>query len=95
MRNLTFHAVDNDQILAFSKRDGDDIVIVILTLDPFGTREATVTLDMPALGMDWHDSFRVRDEVGQTTFVWRQHNYVRLDPHAQCAHILHVRRGAA
>lgn len=95
MRNLTFHEVDNDQIIAFSKRDGDDVVIVILTLDPFGTREATVTLDMPALGMDWHDSFRVRDEVGQTTFVWRQHNYVRLDPHAQCAHILHVRRGAA
>ncbi len=95
MRDLTFHQIDSDQMIAFSKRDGDDVVIVICTLDPFGAREATVTLDMPALGMDWHDSFRVRDEVANNTFVWSQHNYVRLDPHVQCAHILHVRRGAA
>ena len=95
MRDLTFHDIDSDQMIAFSKSDGDDIIIVICTLDPFGAREATVRLDMPALGMDWHDSFRVRDEVGQTTFAWGQQNYVRLDPHVQCAHILHVRRGAA
>ena len=95
LRDITFHEIDSDKMIAFSKRDGDDVIIVVCTLDPFGPREATVTLNMPALGMDWHESFRVRDEITDSTFVWRQRNYVRLDPHANCAHILHVRKGAA
>ena len=37
----------------------DDMVIVVLNLDPHGTRETTVHLDMPALGLDWHDTFVV------------------------------------
>ena len=33
-----------------SKRAGDDIVIVVVNLDPHGARETTVHLNMPALG---------------------------------------------
>ena len=32
-------------------------VLVVVNLDPHQAREATVWLDMPALGMDWHDRF--------------------------------------
>lgn len=95
LRDITFHTIDSDQMICFSKQDGDDLIIVVCTLDSFGPREATVTLDMPALGMDWHESFRVRDEITDQTFVWRQYNYVRLDPHVACAHVLHVQKGAA
>ena len=52
-------------------------------------------LDMPALGLEWHESFRVRDLVTDTTYVWRENNFVRLDPFLHCAHIFHVRQGAA
>ena len=41
----------------------DDIVIVVVNLDPHGARETTVHLDMPALGFDWHDAFVVNDEI--------------------------------
>ena len=95
LRNLTFHHVEDDSIIAFSKTDGDDTILVVCTLDPHQPRETQIHLDMPALGMEWHESFRVRDDVTDTTYVWREHNFIRLDPHVACAHILHLRQGAA
>ena len=45
----------------------DDTVIVVVNVDPHGTRETIVHLDMPALGLDWHDTFVVDDELtGET-----------------------------
>ena len=67
-------------------------MLVVVNLDPHGTREATVSLDMPELGMDWQESFAVHDEVSGATYWWRQHNYVRLDPYHEPAHVFTVRR---
>ena len=97
LRNLRFHHVDNDGIIAFSKGrelpDGtDDVVLVVVNLDSHGTREATTSLDLPALGFDWGDTFLAHDLLTDQAFSWGQHNYVRLDPAVEPAHILHVRR---
>jgi starch synthase (maltosyl-transferring) len=97
LRNLRFHSVDNDAILAFSKREplpdgGHDTVLVVVNLDPHGTREATTSLDMPALGLDWHETFAAQDQLTGQTFSWGQFNYVRLDPAHEPAHVLSVRR---
>ena len=94
LRNLTFHPTTNDKLLAFSKREGDDVVLVVCTLDPHGAREGVVELDMPALGLHWTDNFAARDLVSGHTWVWGQFPYVRLDPHQHVAHIVHVRPGA-
>ena len=51
-----------------------------------------VHLDLPALGLDWHDSLAVHDELTGQDWHWGQHNYVRLDPGAEPAHLLTVRR---
>ena len=75
----------------FSKSAGDDTVIVVVNVDPHATRETIVHLNMPALGLDWHDSFVVRDEITDQTWTWREHNFVRLDPAHEPAHILAVR----
>ena len=91
LRNLRLHHIPNDAMLAFSKREGSDVVIVILALDPHAASESTVTLDMPALGMEWHDTFTVHDELSGMTWTWGQENYVRLDPAVEPAHILTVR----
>lgn len=93
LRDLTFHSVDNDKMIAYSRRDGDDVVIVICTLDPYGAQEATVHFDMAALGMDWSAEFRADDEVSGNAWVWGPHTYVRLDPYQACAHIVRVRKG--
>ncbi len=70
---------------------GADTVLVIVNLDPHETRETTVRLDMPALGLGWDDSFDVTDEITGQTFRWGRDNYVRLDPSVEPAHILTVR----
>ena len=65
----------------------------MVNLDPHAVRESTVRLDMPQLGLDWTDRFRVRDEVTGAEYDWGQDNYVRLDPFVEPAHVLTLRRG--
>jgi len=88
LRNLRFHATDNDALIAYSKRTGDDTVVVVANLDPHHTQEATVSLDMPQLGLDWHESVPVRDELTGDTYNWGRANYVRLGRGG--AHVLTV-----
>jgi len=71
---------------------GDDTVLVIVNLDPHQPREATVWLDMPALGMDWSEGFTVTDELSGESYRWGRANYVRIDPAGQPAHIFTVTR---
>jgi starch synthase (maltosyl-transferring) len=91
LRDLCFHPVDNDAVIAFSKRAGDDVVLVVVNLDPHHTSEATVSLDMPGLGLAWHETFPVRDELTGESYHWGRDNYVRLDPGRAPAHILSLR----
>jgi len=67
-----------------------DTVLVIVNLDPHQPREATVWLDLPALGMDWGAGFTVTDELTGESYRWGQANYVRLDPSVTPAHIFTV-----
>ncbi len=94
LRNLRFHDVDNDAILCWSKRDPDtgNTILVICSLDSRNPHWANTSLDMPALGLDWHERMVVRDELTGASFVWGQHNAVRLDPYGQPAHIFTVER---
>ncbi|CUU60743.1 starch synthase (maltosyl-transferring) [Parafrankia irregularis] len=94
LRNLSLHQSDAPEIMAFSKRLADeDLVIVVVNLDPHMARETTVRLDMPALGFDWGDTFTVHDEFTGASYQWGRDNYVRLDP-SEPAHVLTVRRHA-
>ncbi|WP_200941774.1 alpha-1,4-glucan--maltose-1-phosphate maltosyltransferase [Angustibacter sp. Root456] len=99
LRNITFHPVDDDATICFSKRltaaqsptGREDTVIVIANLDPHGVRETMVHLDMPALGLGYDDGFVAHDLVTGQTWHWGEHVYVRLDPHTEPVHIVHVR----
>jgi starch synthase (maltosyl-transferring) len=101
LRNLRFHGVDQPELMCFSKRasrippspvtgeaQGDDTVLVVVNVDPHRTREATVWLDLPALGVD--REFTVTDELTGESYLWGQANYVRLDPETRPAHIFTV-----
>jgi starch synthase (maltosyl-transferring) len=96
LRNVTVHRTDDDAILCFSKRDQsgdtDCTLIVVVNLDPHSIRETMVHLDVPALGLEGEDSFQVHDELTDQTWTWTTHNYVRLDPSVEPAHVLTIRR---
>ena len=91
-RTITFHHLDNDALLAYSKFDPvtGDCVLVVVTLNPFGPEESTLWLDMAAFGKEWYDRFWVRDEVTGDEFQWGQSNYVRLDPARAVSHIVNM-----
>ncbi|MEU1791175.1 alpha-1,4-glucan--maltose-1-phosphate maltosyltransferase [Streptomyces sparsogenes] len=93
LRNLRFHHVDNESVIAYSKRTGDSCVLTVVNLDPRHTQEATVSLNMPELGLDWHESAPVRDELTGETYHWGRDNYVRLEPGRPMApaHVLALR----
>ncbi|WP_319436932.1 alpha-1,4-glucan--maltose-1-phosphate maltosyltransferase [Mycobacterium sp. RTGN5] len=92
LRTITFHNVENDALLAYSKFDpvSGDTVLVVVTLNAFGPEEGTVWLDMAALGMHPYDRFWVRDEITGEEYQWGQSNYVRLEPSRAVAHILNM-----
>jgi starch synthase (maltosyl-transferring) len=63
-------------------------------VNPHEPREATVTLDLEALGMTWDAGMTVRDLLTGAEYAWGERNYVRLDPHATPAHIFAVQANA-
>jgi starch synthase (maltosyl-transferring) len=98
LRNLRFHHSDQPEILCFSKsvgplgREGErDTVLVVVNIDPHQPREATVWLDVAALGISPGEEFVVTDELSGDSYRWGQANYVRLDPAAAPAHIFTVK----
>jgi starch synthase (maltosyl-transferring) len=91
LRNLRFHQVDNAAITAFSKRSGDDTVLVICSTDPHNVQAGWTNLDMWQLGYDWSDRFIVRDLLRDVEYEWGQFNFVSLDPATIPAHIFSVR----
>jgi starch synthase (maltosyl-transferring) len=93
LRNLRFHHVDQPELICFSKRlaQAEDTVLVVVNLDPHQPREASVWLDLPALGMESSGDFVVVDEFSGQSHRWGQANYVRLDPATEPAHIFQVK----
>ncbi|MGC5397441.1 alpha-1,4-glucan--maltose-1-phosphate maltosyltransferase [Streptomyces sp. DT20] len=91
LRDVHFHSSDNDALIVYSKRSGSNIVLMVVNLDPHHTQEATVSLDMPQLGLERHESVPVRDELTGTSYHWGRTFYVRLEPGVTPAHIAVLR----
>jgi starch synthase (maltosyl-transferring) len=96
LRNLEFHEIDNPSLLCWSKRDPetDNTVLVICSFDSANVQWGNTALDMPALGLEWHEQFTVTDQLTGATYEWGQHNAVRIDPYVEPAHVfvVHPRR---
>lgn len=101
LRNVTVHETTNEQILCFSKyvsaehspTGKADTILVVLNLDPYATQEATLILDLDALGVPASGrgpgaQYEVRDELSGSVFNWNNTPFVRLDPRGSVAHII-------
>ena len=93
-RTLEFHAIDNTQLLAYSKRspDGSNVVLMIANLDPVHPQSGWTDLRMWELGFeDWRTRFVAHDLLSDETFAWRgPRNFVELDPARRPGHILRI-----
>ena len=89
--NLRFHATDNDQILCYSKRARDNVVLIVVNLDPRWTQSGWTQLDLDALGLRPEEAFEVQDLLTDERYTWRgPRNYVELHPQKMPAHVLRV-----
>jgi starch synthase (maltosyl-transferring) len=93
LRNVRFHHCDNDQILAYSKREGDNLILVVVNLDPNFAQETTINWDMQALGFaqdNYPNNFEVTDLIDSAKYQWSPHTYVRLDPTRLSGKVVHI-----
>jgi starch synthase (maltosyl-transferring) len=85
--NITFLTTENDALIAYAKRTGDNTVITVVTLDPVGAQEGIVVVPY---GLGLAPVFTVTDLLSGESFDWRMgRNFVRLDPY-RVAHLLRV-----
>ena len=91
LRNLHFHPTDSDQIIAYSKREGDNLVLVVVNLDAFNAQETVIHWDMWALGID-KESFEVLDLLDKKSYSWSPNTYVKLDPARPIGRVAHICR---
>jgi starch synthase (maltosyl-transferring) len=92
LRNLVFHNTGSDAVIAYSKREGSDLILIVVNLDPTFAQETTIHWDLGALGVT-SEKFRVRDLLDNSVFEWSRDTYIRLDPSrpsGKVAHIAHV-----
>jgi starch synthase (maltosyl-transferring) len=92
--SLTFHPLDNDQMIAYSKKTDDrsNIIVVIVNLDFRFRQSGWVQLPLEEFGMDPRQPFEVHDLLTDARFHWQgPRNYVELNPSQIPAHILKLR----
>ncbi|MBV8162505.1 MAG: hypothetical protein JO265_16425 [Acidimicrobiia bacterium] len=93
LSNVCFEHSNNEHILAYSKvsHGGEDVVLVVVNLDPFSTHEDTLWLDLDRLGLPADTPYEAHDELSGETYVWSGSSpYVSLSPDRP-AHVLHLR----
>jgi starch synthase (maltosyl-transferring) len=88
---LAFHRTDNDLVLAYSKRAGRDVILVVVNLDPHHVHRAWLQLDLAALGIEADHTYQVHDLLGGGRYAWRgPRNFIELDPEQAPAHIFAI-----
>ena len=89
LRNLVFHTTDSEAIIAYSKRDGENLILVVVNLDPNFAQGTIVHWDTKALGIDG-TSFEVKDLLDGSSFHWSPDTYVSLDPTRPVGRVAHI-----
>jgi starch synthase (maltosyl-transferring) len=86
--NIAFLDTENDALIAYAKRTGDNTVIVAVNLDPHHTQEGVV--NVPAW-LGTAPAFRVRDLLDDQLYDWSiGRNYLRLALGQRMAHVMRV-----
>ena len=92
---LQFHPIENDQLIAYSKRsaDGNELLLMVVNLDPHNTHGGFLELPLAELGIEVSHPYQLHDVLSDARFLWHgPRNYVELNPHVVPAHIFRIGR---
>ncbi len=96
--DLTFHRIDNDQLICYSRAalsNGveDNAILVIVNIDSKSTQAGWTDLDKASLGLTQGEEFWVDDLLTGKSYQWTgARNFVELNPDHATAHIFRIRR---
>jgi starch synthase (maltosyl-transferring) len=93
--NLHFHAINNEQLICYSKHTEDfsNIILVVVNLDPHHTHAGWLEIPVQSFGLESQQPYQVHDLLSDARYLWHgSRNYVQIDPRVVPAHIFHVRR---
>ena len=91
--NIRFIQSDNDRVLAFYKWSDDlqNVILVIVNLDPYEAQESTIHLPLDSMGIAEGERFAAEDLMFEEIYHWNgSANFVSLDPRTKPLHILKV-----
>jgi starch synthase (maltosyl-transferring) len=91
--SLRFHSLPNDQLIAYSKQDDANLVLVVVNLDPHNVQSGWLSLPLAELGIPEGEEYLVDDLLGGGRYLWKgAHAYVELSPYTLPAHVFRVHR---
>ena len=99
LHQIRIHPTSSDRLIAFSRHipgkftsDGKpDTVICVISLDPHEGVDATVELDLEAMGLATPGGhITVVDELDGRSYVWGSSNWVSLSPVTRLGHVFKV-----
>jgi len=93
--SLRFHAIENDQILCYTKESPDrsNLILTVVNLDPRYTQSGFVNLPLDQLGIPLDRSYEAEDLLSGERYLWNgPRNYVELNPSQRPGHILKIHR---
>jgi starch synthase (maltosyl-transferring) len=94
--SLHFHDIGNDQLICFSKNSSNNLILVVVNLDPHNVQSGWTNLHLAELGLAGDEPFRVDDLLGGGQYHWRgARNYVELSPFTLPAHVFRIVRPRA
>lgn len=86
MHSLKFHPIDNPYIIAYSKSDGKNVILVLVNLDPHQSQSGQLLFSVE----DAH-TFQMEDLLNQVIYDWQGHShYICLNAHNHNTHIFRV-----
>jgi starch synthase (maltosyl-transferring) len=92
---LELHAIDNEEMIAYSKvsRDGANLVLAVVNLDPHHRQAGWLELPLSRLGVDPDRPYQMHDLLSGARYLWHgPRNYVELDPRHAPVHLFRLRR---
>jgi starch synthase (maltosyl-transferring) len=90
-RNIRFQHVDNEMVLAWSKSEGRNRLLIIVNLDAWHQQDATVYVPLEEFGLREDQPYEVEDLLTRERFVWSgRGNFVRLVPGSRPGHVLRL-----
>jgi starch synthase (maltosyl-transferring) len=90
--NLYFCDIENDQILAYFKTDGNgNNILAVVNIDPNQTHSGCVKVPIGLMNIGFDQNYMVKDLITDQEYKWKgEMNYVELNPNIMPVHLFRI-----